>query len=256
MISRVLTARVLVPPSLLLVLLGSLAGCVPPSASGVDAPGEGEGAPVYPPKTCPAPEGLGSPQSIDEATALINALPRPVTVPCLLESFDRPLLGQATSGFLSAQPAAGVRSPRFFLFFGPLIVSVVPEGAGGQLVEFAEITGPGRTIKGELHFPVESELEVAAPYETILAAGRNRTNCGLCHQQEIAVSEVPPRFESTGFRSLRKERVTLEFMAGEWETCDAAVEPARCAFLDALFSFGPVSEKNFPEDFTTFVSEF
>ena len=71
---------------------------------------------------CRAPSSVSNaPQSIAETVTLINALPKPLTLPCFLESLARPLEMSATFSVVSAQPAVGHRSPRVFLFLGPKV---------------------------------------------------------------------------------------------------------------------------------------
>src|SRR5687767_916415 len=141
-----------------LLVLG-LAACdassVPPPATVKDA-GSGsdtaEVGPVLP--RCRAPAGFsGSPRTIAEAIALVNALPPPVTLACFLQSLDRPLYAYATYSVISLQPAVGARSPRIFLFDGKsggLVMSIVPEGMGSHALEFGQFVDETRTIKGEI----------------------------------------------------------------------------------------------------------
>src|SRR5688572_16123159 len=80
---------------------------------------------------CRAPEGVsGSPRSVDQTVELVNALPKPLSLACFVEALGRPLQLHATRSEISAQPAVGLRSPRIFLYFEPLIMTVVPAGAG------------------------------------------------------------------------------------------------------------------------------
>ncbi len=68
---------------------------------------------------CRAPAGVSnSPRTIDETVTLINALPKPLSLPCFLESLARPLEISASYGVFSAQPAKGIRSPRIFVISG------------------------------------------------------------------------------------------------------------------------------------------
>jgi hypothetical protein len=135
-----------------------------------DAPDAADaGAPEAPAvRRCFPPAGIsGTPASIAEAVRLVNALPRPVTVECFLESLDRPLYAVATQSTISLQPAVGSRSPRIFLITSKLIMSIVPDGKGSQLVEFGQFVDERRTLKGEIHFPVVSDVLPAEPFERI-----------------------------------------------------------------------------------------
>ena len=67
------------------------------------------------PRTCAAPSGLGSPSTIEEVVALVDALPKPTTLPCVLESLvDRGSTNDAVR-FKRGQPHLGeVLGPVFF----------------------------------------------------------------------------------------------------------------------------------------------
>ena len=116
------------------------------------------------PRLCPPPPGVSArPRTIAETVALVNALPRPVTVACFLESLERPLYVNATRSFISLQPAVGNRSPRLFLMFEGMSMSVVPEGSGSKLIEFGEFVTPERTLKAEIKTPVVAEVKPDDP---------------------------------------------------------------------------------------------
>ena len=67
---------------------------------------------------CVAPEGVSTaPQTIAEVVTLLNALPKPLNLPCFVASLARPLSLHAVNSPFSAQPAQGRRSPRIFIFF-------------------------------------------------------------------------------------------------------------------------------------------
>jgi hypothetical protein len=48
------------------------------------------------------------------------------------------------------------------------------------------------------------------------------------------------------------ERVSLDFLMRERESCDSAREPARCALLDAVFGAGTVVDREFAATMGTF----
>lgn len=217
--------------------------CGPMRQAAVDA---GEG-PVVAPRLCAPPPGVSSsPRSIEEAVALINALPKPTRVACLVSSLDRPLRLAATSSVFSAQPAVGVRSPRIFLFSGALIISIVPEGEGAALVEFSVLGEDLRSRKGELVFPITSEAPAGAPYEGLMF-NETLTSCGLCHGEERPDVQVGGQWSYTS-RALRpraRDLVPLEALRQEADACDATAEPERCELLEVIFS-GEVREQAFP----------
>src|SRR4051794_26926429 len=70
---------------------------------------------------CVAPAGTtSSPQTIADVVELLNAMPKPVSLPCFLSTLARPLEVHATLSVTSAQPAVGKRSPRIFIFLDGL----------------------------------------------------------------------------------------------------------------------------------------
>lgn len=203
---------------------------------------------------CVAPEGLGSPQTIPDALDLIDALPAPVTVPCVIQALDRPLRVQATRGTISAQPAASVESPRIFVLSGHLTLSIVPDGRGRDLLEFGQSDGVGQSIKGELIMPVQTPVAAGKPYDH-LRYNEQVTVCGLCHQDERLAPQVghPNAYISRAFRPLPREVVDLETVRAEAEACDPRAEPERCAVLAAVFDHGEVEAAQFPDYYGTIV---
>jgi hypothetical protein len=204
-----------------------------------------------PPTACVEPTTVtGAPRTIGEAVAFINALPRPLTLDCVLERLERPLALAATRSVVSLQPAAGERSPRLFLFAGDLFMSVAVDGHGVDLLEFGELVGAGRSIKAEIKFPVEGELALEAPFSRIYD-GVGGTNCAICHRGESAAPEYPLAFASDALRFPDAEAVPLADLRREYERCDPLAEPARCARLTAVFGHGPVEPGAFAADLLT-----
>jgi len=195
---------------------------------------------------------MGSPTTIVEALGLLNALPEPITIPCVLQSLDRPLAIKATSSTFSTQPAADNLTPRIFIFSGPLILSVVPGGTGRDLLEFGEPRGDGESLKGELLMPVELPIPAGKPYDH-LRYTENITVCGVCHRDEHLAVELdhPNAFISRALRPDDDHIVELDELRLEHDTCDPALDPERCEMLSAIFSHGPVVEEEFPEGLAT-----
>lgn len=238
------------PSNAWLLLVAALAfGC-----SGSDASAPAGPVVRTPTPGCQAPAGVSSsPQTIAETVALLNALPKPVTLPCFLESLARPLSIHATFGILSAQPAVGARSPRIFLFLGTNTLSIAPDGVGSTVLEFGEQRPNYRSLKAELEFPVTSELPPAAPFDRA-AFNDQVTTCGLCHAgEEREPNEPSPHaFVSQALRPLPKNQVTSAALLHELQICNRTAEPARCAILDGLLGWGAVSDAQFPEAMATF----
>ena len=249
------------------LLSGSL-GCSDPATSDPAASAPTASAPTAsaptvsappsrsPTPGCRAPAGVSnSPHTIDETVTLINALPKPLSLACFLESLARPLQISATFSLFSAQPAQGTRSPRIFLFQDPTLLSIVPAGDGAPLLEFGEQRPEFRSLKAEIVFPVATRLERSAPFDHLLFSP-TLTTCGGCHAGELQESEIfgVRTFVSQALRPRPQELVSAASLRHELEICDSALEPQRCALLDALFGWGEVNERAFPMDMSTFGS--
>ena len=228
------------------VLALSTFGCSDPTAN---AP-----ASRSPTPGCRAPAGVSNaPRTISETVTLINSLPKPLSLPCFLESLARPLEISATYSLLSAQPAQGARSPRIFLFQESTLLSIVPAGEGAQLLEFGEQRPELRSLKAELVFPVSASLEPSAPFEGLMFNSQF-TTCGGCHAGELRESEISgvPTLVSVALRPRPSELVSTASLIHEFEICDRALEPQRCAMLDGLLGWGQVTDRAFPAEMATF----
>lgn len=191
-----------------------------------------------------------APRTIGEAVEFINALPRPLTLDCFLERLERPLAIAATGGVISLQPAKGRKSPRVFLFSGELIMSIAVDGdPGSTLLEFGEVVEPTRSIKAEIQFPLADPVTAAAPFERI--QDTNGTTCGFCHRDETAAPGYPGAFASAALQLVAYDEVTVADMRDEYERCDPAAEPGRCARFAALLGHGEVEQAAFPSEFPT-----
>jgi hypothetical protein len=206
---------------------------------------------------CKAPAGVSTaPHSIGDVIQLLNVLPKPTSVPCLLEALEHPLAVQATYSVLSAQPADGMRSPRIFLFFDPLLLSVVPAGGGTHLLEIGERRSESISLKGELEFPIEAALAPTAPFDRLQFNAQTSTStCGFCHQNEQPAAGIDHPFAriSQAMRPMASQHVSLAAMQNETAICDPASEPDRCAMLHAIFDRSePALEREFPTTYKTF----
>jgi hypothetical protein len=184
--------------------------------------------------------------------ALANALPKPLTLPCYLEALARPLPLHASLSVFSAQPARGPGSPRLFIYFEPLIMTVVPTGVGAHLLEFGEQRADYRSLKGELAFPLGEPVAPGEVYEHTLFSEEVST-CASCHASEELDTSVPGGrgFVSQSLRPRYGERVPLYLVRASPSTCDAESEPDRCAMLDALFGWGEVVDWEFDTEIAT-----
>lgn len=238
---RLLCKSALVLPLLLLPACGAEEGEEPQSEA------------VEEPDLCATDLESATPTTIQGVVDRLNELPKPTSIPCFIRSLPRPLELSATDSIFSAQPAVGVRSPRFFIFSGSLIITVVPTGDGAPLLEMGEVVNETDSVKAEIKFPVEGPLSDAAPYEGLLF-NEDISTCGICHSGEGEAEGYPAgAFVSEAIRARNVDLVELEALASEAAVCDAEAdpEPGRCAMLQALFG-GEVTEGKFPETFDDF----
>jgi hypothetical protein len=235
----------------------SFAGTGGSSSGATGGAGGGGSATVNPlgRARCQSPAGVsGSPKTTQEALDLLNALPKPTSVACFVESLDRPLTVYATSSAFSAQPALSPASPRLFLKLENLWLSIVIDGDSSFLIEFGyEISGDRPlSIKGELELPLAAPVAPSAPYDRVRYG--QGTVCGLCHYDERAVGDGATNntFASIAFRPRPETRVGLEGLRSAAASCDWQSEPHRCEMLSAVFDGGAVVEAPFPETMPTF----
>lgn len=202
----------------------------------------------------PGPGTTGSPSSIEEAVALANALPFPVTAQCFVEALDRPLNLEATWSESSVQPADGERSPRLFVWTADtLVLAVAVDGPGRNLIEFGQFVSPRRSIKGELEFPLTEPATVDAALDRV----RNPehpgiTSCFVCHDDERDEPSVPGGRSSLALRPHPQTLVPVETLPTELQRCDAAREPERCRWLHAIVDHGPLQHRPFDETLPVF----
>jgi hypothetical protein len=207
------------------------------------------------PERCRAPEGKNpAPQTIEQATELLDALPKPTSVACFVESLARPLSIHATSSVVSLQPAASAQSPRVFIQFGRLYLSVVVDGEASHLIEFSYQLPDSElySLKGELALPVDSAVLPSAPYDHVRSTVGTR--CGSCHRGEYRLETITfaEAFASLGIRPFPFAHVGVETLRAEHAACDADTTPHRCRMLAAIFDGGPVNEASFPATWLTF----
>jgi len=228
-------------------------------------------------KVCTAPEGMVL-TDIDSVTDWVNAMPKPVSLPCFLQTLPRPLFHNATVSNISAQVSVGERSPRTFLAIDKLIFTVVPDevtarikdpvtGAyteiwdadGIRLLEMSyEVESEYLTrqsIKAELKFPVTELLPRSAPYDKIHFSETTST-CAFCHGDEtrIDVIEGVPVYRSEMLRNSRNNEITIQKMMFEQMVCDPGESKKaqyRCEMLDAIYDQGELVWFSFPLELPT-----
>lgn len=198
----------------------------------------------------------GAGGNLDTAAQLalhINTLPRPVAVPCVVASLKRPLSLVATTSMLSAQPADGPSSPRLFLLSSTMAISVVPSGAGAQLIETGEWVTATRTLKGELELPATADLPANAAY-TRVEQSTGRTTCALCHRDESPDDMRAGVYASAAYRPNPGEELSAAAVAKLHGDCVTSEEASgRCDLLHALFDFGEVQQGAFRRQVALFI---
>ncbi|BCE00151.1 hypothetical protein [Marinicellulosiphila megalodicopiae] len=206
---------------------------------------------------CSAPEGLLL-TDIESTVDWINAMPKPVTLACFLESLTRPLKINATRNGISAQPAIGARSPRIFIniYNTQLLLSAVPDQDRDPALavedeqhplELSLLTSDTRSIKAEILFPVTQEINYGTPYDHIrLTSGGSA--CRTCHAQETSIGffDDIEYFESQALKPYPEASVSLSNLKIENSTCIIEDEPFRCSIFSSILNHGSVFWYNFP----------
>lgn len=200
------------------------------------------------PRTCPPPAGVSArPESVEEVVALLGALPLPTSLPCFVESLERPLSIAVTTNDFSAQPADGPENPRMFIISGPLTMAIVPTGIGRQLLELAVDVGNRESLKAELEFPLTERVQPADPY-TRIHQGTTGTTCGGCHDGERPSETVTGAFVSEALQPPVEFLQGLSFVAQHAKLCAPQDPTARCELLRAVFAHGETVGTTLPAE--------
>ena len=142
---------------------------------------------------------------------------------------------------------------------------MVPAGDGAHLLEFGETRPDNRSLKAELEFPIEAELDDTSPYDRV-HFNDTVTTCGFCHQGEERDEAIasPLAFVSPALKPRPEQRVLLAELAREVQACeespaaepnppadagaDAGVtEAERCEMLHALFDSSRADRARVPD---------
>lgn len=252
-----------------LFILLALSGCVAAPDDTVEVisseGGHMSSEPMVQADPCIAPIGR-SISDIESVVRWINAMPKPLTLPCFVKSLPRPLFYNATNSLFSAQPGLGpnARSPRAFFLIDDLSITVATQedvdstglwdSDGVQLLELSmrvsapELCNP-QSIKAELKFPIFDHLDSSAPYVDL-------EGCVFCHSDELIVDMIgdQPVRRSEMLRGASHRDVSLAFMLNQYANCDPSYDDNewyRCDMLDAIFGQGDVIWKAFPDDIDT-----
>lgn len=187
-------------------------------------------------------------RSIDQAVALINELPKPLSLDCFLVNLQTPLSVHNVNNPISAQPAVNAHNPRILIIQTPLILSVVPLGAGRDLLELSEIVSGAQSVKAELAFPITGPIVSEDAFSTIPLTVGAGTDCRFCHNNETLAGGA---FPSNAYRSdivkpLESQRITASAMKREATTCNPGSDLYRCEILNAVFVDGAAIDGAFP----------
>lgn len=212
------------------------------------------------PVACTAPAGH-SLTDIQSVVDWINAMDKPLSLPCFVESLPRPLKTFPSLSSFSAQPSIGPGSPRVFFFFDKLMLTVaadqnddpvLPAELEDHLLEMSFLVDEAKllTTKGEIVFPVTRQLTPAAPYTGFMFSA-TMTTCALCHPNEkpYEINEDHIIFESTMLRPT--SATSFGAMQNERDKCDPEIEPHRCAMLASMMDHGPLEWQDFPANAPT-----
>lgn len=216
------------------------------------------GQPSLPPEArsdCAAPTHITI-KDIQSVVDWINAMEKPLTLPCFVESLPRPLKIHVAISDFSAQPSPGRRSPRVFLFFNELILTVAVDQDFDEqehpLLEMSYLVDNNNllTTKGEIKFPITTYLPDSAPY-TGFMFNDTLTSCAVCHAQETVYGSVEgvPIYQSAMLKPTFSIPVTE--LVSQHSNCDIAAEPHRCAMLKSIVVPGDLIPKNFPANAAT-----
>lgn len=235
------------------IVVAALASAVPIGQAQVGArTPDKSAAPAGPAlaRCLPGPGATGSPRNIEEMVTLINSLPMPVSIPCFVESLDRPLKIFATNSRASLQLATSPSDPRVFIFSGPLIMSVAADGRGASLLE-ASVVQPDskQSLKSELRFPITEAVPKALPYSRILEG--EGTACGFfCHGSEVRDLRITfaEAFLSRAIRPAPSSEIKIESLQRLRDECRHPSTRRRCDLLHALLAHGEVHRQDFPPE--------
>lgn len=189
---------------------------------------------------------------MEDVVALINTLPKPVTIPCVLDVLPRPFAINATTSDLSVQPADGIGNPRIFIAINFLIITFTMAADEPPALEFSQLLSDDESVKGEITFPVTQDLMASAPYTQVVREGNIGTRCAACHFNERpATSSFPANaFISKALRPFARQDVSFDLLKEMSANC-ATIVSDRCDILQSLFRGAEPTRYNFPSAMPT-----
>ncbi len=190
-----------------------------------------------------AHKNFRSPTTFEGVITLVNKLPKPLSVNCFLYNYDHPLDIFAVDNQLNAQPSGGPDNPRIFVIKDDFMISVVPLGEGKDNIEFSKIVSEGKSVKGDLHFPIQESLGDDAIFSNIVNETNDGTVCRLCHGQESQYLGLS--YSSNIIPPDENHRVTKQDLDEEIKNCRSETS-SRCAMINYIYSAGEVSDIPWP----------
>lgn len=193
-------------------------------------------------------ETLGSPKTIEETVTLINALPRPLSLGCFLNSLKAPLKVMAVNSIGSAQPAVDNANPRIFIIRNNLVLSVATAGAGKSLLEFGEFISGNESFKGELAFPIEGTVTADQIMSQMAQTSSTSSACVTCHgaERKLKHGNLGPLWASNIVRPNTDQRVRYPYLRAQASSCNTELTPHRCDILKAIYTKGQAEDVDFP----------
>lgn len=192
------------------------------------------------------------PISIITLTEWLNTLPKPLTIPCVLDLLPRPLRVAATKSELSVQPALGESSPRIFLKLGDVTLTVGLMGDRADAIEVSERVNAIQSAKGELLFPISASISNDQAFREVIRSAGDGSKCAACHFQESAAGGPFPvnAFQSKALRPVARHEVSLDELRSLRDACKD-VDSHRCQVLESLFATGVPENFEFPSSWST-----
>jgi hypothetical protein len=193
-----------------------------------------------------APENLRNPSTINEVTQLINALPKPLSLPCFIENLSRPLKVFAMQSTFSAQLSESAETPRVFIVrSNKFVMSVVPTGIGKDLLELSEYINTAESVKAEFEFPIGQPLASSVPFDRIISG--SGTNCRVCHSGEHTVAGFAGQaFASSITRPGSFSQLPSSVYRTLASQCNYTLDAYRCALMTSVFITGQAQDTDFP----------
>lgn len=198
-----------------------------------------------------------NPRSIADSVALINALPKPTSIPCFLLALPRPMKLAAADSKLSGQPAVDRTKPRYFILYDDFFITVAGSGAGKDAVEFSEYDGNIKSVKGEIRFPVTDTIGPDAPYKPLVLPEGTGSTCATCHRSEAVAGAGYPdsAFTSMAIKPANSTLLLMFEISQLNQACQGRYQDEHCLMLMSMFDGLTPQTFDFPSSMPTFSTQ-